>query len=91
MFNPLCSVCIREPTCCSMYPPVVKKFLPSTLVQYLQGMGIAPLMKSLVERKVSLAGRIHYCLMNWECITQNQWILDAVWDISIYSFRCMEC
>lgn len=24
-----------------MYPPVVKKFLPSTLVNYLQGMGIA--------------------------------------------------
>ena len=61
-----------------MYPPVVQKFLPSTLVQYLQGMGIAPLAKSLAERKVPLAGRIQHCLTNWECITQNQWILDAV-------------
>ena len=61
-----------------MYLPVVKKFLPSTLVNYLQGMGIAPLAKSLAERKVPLAGRIQYCLTNWECITQDQWILDAV-------------
>ena len=61
-----------------MYPPVVQKFLPSTLVQYLQGMGIAPLAKSLAERKVPLAGRIQHCLTNWECITQDQWILDAV-------------
>jgi hypothetical protein len=61
-----------------MYPPVVKKFLPSTIVKYLQGMGIAPLAKSLMERKVPLAGRIQYCLTNWACITQDQWILDAV-------------
>ena len=61
-----------------MYPPVVKKFLPSTLVNYLPGMGIAPLAKSLTEWKVLLAGRIRYYLTNWEFITQDQWILDAV-------------
>ena len=41
-------------------------------------MGIAPLAKSLVEWKVPLAGRIQQCLTNWECITQDQWILDTV-------------
>ena len=64
MFNPLYSVCICKSTRCSHVPPVVQKFLPSTLVQYLQGMGIAPLAKSLTELKVQLAGRIQHCLTN---------------------------
>ena len=51
---------------------------PSTIVNHLQSMGIAPIAQTLAERAVLPAGRLTHCMENWRRVTQDQWVLKAI-------------
>ena len=40
--------------------------------------GIEPIATELAKRDLSLAGFLQYFMQNWEKITQDQWVLDAL-------------
>ena len=54
------------------------KFYPSNIANQLCGMGIRPIATELARRGLPLAGRLKHFISNWENLTQDQWVLEAI-------------
>ena len=50
----------------------------STIVKQLLGMGVKDIAPSLAHKQLPLAGRIAHFIRNWEAVTQDAWVLNAV-------------
>ena len=61
----------------SLLPNIINSF-PSEMVKQLAQMGILPLAREHAKRGLPLAGRLRHFLRNWQVITQDQWVLEAV-------------
>ena len=48
------------------------------MVNQLMGLGISPLAIELANRSLPLAGGLHHFIRNWEKITHDSWVLEAV-------------
>ncbi len=50
----------------------------STIVQQLMGMNIANIACMMASRDLPFAGRLKHFQNNWQCITNDPWVLDAI-------------
>lgn len=58
--------------------PQAAQFYPSWVVDQLRQAGVQMIATELVGLDLPLAGRHQYFIANWEVVTQDQWVLDAV-------------